>query len=209
MPFSVSLISDQPSTPTQSANWARTTVCRTVPNGQIVNLRGDVCTSGAKLTTDGSGLASILDTFLRWEPQAPRSLTQLVYSVAGLCRLFRDEVGEALEEEKHTGGPFTSLAAGWRELLFPDADEDQFADGYAQTVTFALLLARVERIDFTGQPISEIARQLGKGRRAPRRSRASAVRPHNSASAAASDQHGVGHHRARTTVDPAVGTRPC
>ena len=33
-------------------------------NGQIVNLRGDVCTSGAKLTTDGSGLASILDTFL-------------------------------------------------------------------------------------------------------------------------------------------------
>jgi hypothetical protein len=142
----------------------------------MVNLKGDVRTSGAKLTTDGSGLASILDTFLRWEPQAPRSLTQLVNSVAGLCRLLRDEVGEALKEEKHTGGPFTSLAADWRELLFPDADEDQFADGYAQTVTFALLLARVERIDFTGQPISEIARQLGKGRRAPRRSRGSAVR---------------------------------
>jgi hypothetical protein len=70
-------------------------------------------------------------------------------------------VGEALKEGKHTGGPFISLAADWRELLFPDADEDQFADGYAQTVTFALLLARVERIDFTGQPISEIARQLG------------------------------------------------
>ncbi len=118
-------------------------------------------------------------------------------------------MGEALKEEKHTGGPFTSLAADWRELLFPDADEDQFADGYAQTVTFALLLARVERIDFTGQPISEIARQLGKGRRAPRRSRGSAVRQHNSASAAASDQHGAGHHRPRTTVDPAVGTRPC
>jgi len=88
-------------------------------------------------------------------------------------------------------GPFTSLAADWRELLFPDADEDQFADGYAQTVTFARLLARVERIDFTGQPISQIARQLGKGRRAPRRSRGSAVRQHNSASAAASDQHGA------------------
>ncbi len=73
-------------------------------NGQIVNLKGDVRTSGAKLTTDGSGLASILDTFLRWEPQAPRSLTQLVNSVAGLCRLLRDEVGEALKEEKaHRG----------------------------------------------------------------------------------------------------------
>ena len=64
-------------------------------NGQIVNLKGHVRTSGAKLTTDGSGLASILDTFLRWEPQAPR---------AGLCRLLRDEVGEALKEEKaHRG----------------------------------------------------------------------------------------------------------
>jgi hypothetical protein len=31
-----------------------------------------------------------------------------------------------------------------RRLLYPDASDDEFADGYAQTVTFALLLARVE-----------------------------------------------------------------
>ena len=131
--------------------------------GDVVKLKGDVRTSGHALAVEGPGLASVLDAFLRWEPQAPRSLHQLVNSVAGLCRLLRDEVAEALKKEKHTGGPFTSLAADWRELLFPDADADQFADGYAQTVTFALLLARVERIDFTGQPVSEIARQLGKG----------------------------------------------
>ncbi|MBA2557723.1 MAG: N-6 DNA methylase, partial [Chloroflexi bacterium] len=30
----------------------------------------------------------------------------------------------------------------WRAFLFPDADDNQFADAYAQTVTYALLLAR-------------------------------------------------------------------
>lgn len=134
-----------------------------VRDGEIARLKGDVRRSGKALTTDGSGLPSLLDAFLRWEPIAPRTLTKLVNSVAGLCRLLRDEVAEAIKQEEHTGGPFTSLASDWRELLFPDADDDEFADGYAQTITFALLLARVERIDFTGQPISEIARQLGKG----------------------------------------------
>lgn len=136
---------------------------RGVGNGPVIRLAGDVRTGGASLTTDGPGLAAVLDAFLRWEPQAPRTLSALVNSVAGLCRLLREEVTEALAKEQQTGGPFTNLAADWRELLFPDADEKQFADGYAQTVTFALLLARVERIEFTGQPISEIARQLGKG----------------------------------------------
>ena len=37
-----------------------------------------------------------------------------------------------------------------------------FADAYAQTVTFALLLARVDGISFQGTGFAEIARQLGK-----------------------------------------------
>lgn len=133
------------------------------PVGLVAEVKGDVRTSGDALAPDGSGIASVLDAFLRWEPLAPRTLTQLVNSVAGLCRLLRDEVTDALRREKATGGPFTRLADDWRDLLFPDANDDEFADGYAQTVTFALLLARVERIDFAGQPISEIARLLGKG----------------------------------------------
>ena len=36
------------------------------------------------------------------------------------------------------------LARDWRQLLFPDAADEQFADAYAQTVTFALLLGRSE-----------------------------------------------------------------
>jgi hypothetical protein len=38
------------------------------------------------------------------------------------------------------------LAHEWRQALFPDADDPQFADAYAQTLTYALLLAR-----FSGQ----------------------------------------------------------
>lgn len=40
----------------------------------------------------------------------------------------------------------TGLAEDWRKLLFPQADDAQFADGYAQAVTFGLLVARARDI---------------------------------------------------------------
>ena len=39
------------------------------------------------------------------------------------------------------------MRGDWRQLLFPDASDEQFADAYAQTVTFALLLGRSEGAD--------------------------------------------------------------
>lgn len=36
----------------------------------------------------------------------------------------------------------SALAREWRDYIFPDADDAQFADAYAQTLTYALLLAR-------------------------------------------------------------------
>ena len=51
----------------------------------------------------------------------------------------RDEVVEQIA----LGSPgLTGLAEDWRKLLFPQADDAQFADGYAQAVTFGLLVAR-------------------------------------------------------------------
>src|SRR5690242_5789826 len=45
------------------------------------------------------------------------------------------------------GSPaLTGLAHDWRKLLFPQADNAQFADGYAQAVTFGLLVARARGI---------------------------------------------------------------
>lgn len=134
--------------------------------GDIARVSGHVRSSGGKLTPLDGELARVLAAFLQWEPTAPRTIGQLVQSIAGLCRLLRDEVLATLVRErkatKRAARPFTNLANDWRELLFPDASDFEFADGYAQTVSFGLLLARVEGISFDGRPIREIAAQLGK-----------------------------------------------
>ena len=93
----------------------------------------------------------------------------LVRAVAPLTRLLRGEVLDQLAAERKAvaagadpyGQPFTGLARDWRALLFPQASDATFADGYAQAVTFALLLARTEGIDVTGQPLHEIGAALG------------------------------------------------
>jgi hypothetical protein len=58
---------------------------------------------------------------------------------------------------------FTGLMGDWRKLLFPTADDATFADGYAQAVTFALLLARTEDLRLTGTGLHEIGRRLDAG----------------------------------------------
>lgn len=131
--------------------------------GKVVRLVGDVRTSGSALTTADDGLAMLLTSFVHWEPIAPRQIRQLVRSVAPLTRLLRDEVVDTLaREEMAGGGPFSSLADDWRALLFPEAGDAEFADGYAQSVAFALLLARTEKIDFAGKSVDAIAKELGK-----------------------------------------------
>jgi hypothetical protein len=114
--------------------------------GSIVRLDGDVETSGAKLAAPPTLLPLIAD-FLNWTPLPPKTAKQLAEVSARLCRLLRDEVEEQLE----LGSPgLTGLAQDWRRLLFPQADNEQFADGYAQAVTFGLLIARARDI-----PLSE------------------------------------------------------
>ena len=77
------------------------------------------------------------------EPQAPRSAEQLAVVVARLCRLLREEVTEQLGKGSAS---LTNLAKDWRKLLFPSATDQAFADGYAQAVTFGLLMARARNI---------------------------------------------------------------
>jgi len=105
-----------------------------------------------------------LKAFLYWKPEPPRTIGQLIDAIANLCRLLRTEVRTAMELEAR--GQRTSLyrflADDWRNLLFPGASDDTFADQYAQTVTFALLLARADGIDLRGEPLSAIAKQLDK-----------------------------------------------
>ncbi|WP_420431846.1 type ISP restriction/modification enzyme [Candidatus Poriferisocius sp.] len=118
--------------------------------GGLVRLQGDVDQSGPDLSADDSELALLLSNFLGWEPVAPVSVRQLAETTARLCRLLRLEVLELI------GGSsgLKSLQADWRDLLYPEATDKQFADQYAQTITFALLLARVEGIDLNAATLN-------------------------------------------------------
>jgi hypothetical protein len=131
--------------------------------GRVAHLKGNIVKAGSRLQAADTTFAKVLSSFLLWEPEQPRNTRQLVRSIAGLCRLLRDEVLDALRRQDETQHmAFTSLADDWRGLLFPDLDNKAFADAYAQTVTFALLLARSTGVEFNNTPMSEIARQLGK-----------------------------------------------
>jgi hypothetical protein len=113
--------------------------------GAIIHLDGNVETSGAKLAAPATLLPLISD-FLRWKPIPPKSAQKLAEVTARLCRLLRDEVIEQMA----IGNPgLTALATDWRKLLFPQADDAQFADGYAQAVTFGLLVARARDISLS------------------------------------------------------------
>lgn len=114
--------------------------------GPILHLDGDLATAGAKLTAP-AGLLDLVGDFLRWSPIPPTTPRKLAEVSARLCRLLRNEV----EEELARRSPgLTSLAEEWRGLLFPQATDAQFADGYAQAVTFGLLMARAQGIPLDG-----------------------------------------------------------
>ncbi len=125
--------------------------------GSIVELQGDIETSGAKLAAPLE-LVARFDNFLRWEPIPPKSAAELAKVSARLCRLLRDEVTEQLAEKSPA---LTALAADWRKLLFPEANDQQFADGYAQAVTFGLLMARSSNIRLA-DGLDQVGKQLGK-----------------------------------------------
>ena len=108
----------------------------------LVHMTGDLETAGARLEAP-TALLDLLRDFLSWSPLPPETPRRLAEVSARLCRLLRDEVIEELEN----GSPaLTSLAEEWRGLLFPEATPAQFADGYAQAVTFGLLMARARDI---------------------------------------------------------------
>jgi len=125
--------------------------------GTVLHLDGDIESSGAKLAPP-PGLQTLFENFLRWQPVAPRSARDLAHTTARLCRLLRDEVTEQLGLKSEA---LTSLATDWRTLLFPDATDERFADGYAQAVTFGMLMARAKGIPL-GKGLQLAASELTK-----------------------------------------------
>ena len=106
--------------------------------GNVVFLKGDIETSGSSLklrpncspcsTIFSGGSRSRRQARRNWQGSRPASVD---------CSATRSPSNWTSESPA-----LTALAADWRKLLFPEANNAQFADGYAQAVTFGLLMAR-------------------------------------------------------------------
>lgn len=137
-------------------------------------LKHDVYLGGASVITAGKGLTAgtsfdaMIRDFISWEPSPITSVKKLVNQVAPLARVLREEVLEALRAERRAikGGadktlqPYLGAAQSWKRLLMPAAKDEEFADGYAQTVTFALLLARAEGLDLKNAKLHDVSELL-------------------------------------------------
>ena len=110
--------------------------------GTLLRLPGDITEDGAAAIAGyvPEPFLAMFRDFLRWEPVVPSSPKALAELLAPLCRLLRSDVKDALD---NPASSLSALAVDWRQYLFPDADDWQFADAYAQTLTYALLLARL------------------------------------------------------------------
>lgn len=118
-------------------------------SGELIRsggLSGNPCAVGDKavLDPDADVLLALITDFLGWKPIVPSSAKQLALYLAPLCRMLKNDVLDALERQSLS---MLGVARDWRNYLFPDADNEKFADSYAQTVTFALLLARTNGAD--------------------------------------------------------------
>ena len=115
-------------------------------SGQLqarTRISSDVSAGGTKPVIEkalGAHQSLLLD-FLLWEPVVPGTAQGLAEFLAPLARVLRDEVEGTLERQN---AQLKQLSQEWGGLLFPEGDDAQFADAYAQTVTYALLLARFE-----------------------------------------------------------------
>jgi hypothetical protein len=125
--------------------------------GSIIKLDGDIESSGNKLDAPDAFFPLIND-FLTWVPMAPKTVKELARISARLCRFLRDEVIEQLGVKN---AKLAELKDDWKALLFPDADDAKFADGYAQAVTFGLLMAKSKGLTLTDS-LDDVAKALGK-----------------------------------------------
>ncbi|WP_141388368.1 type ISP restriction/modification enzyme [Microbacterium maritypicum] len=120
--------------------------------------------------TAPASLTAMMGSFLEWAPIPITTASRLVEVIAPLAAMLREEVTLAIAAEKRAQRrgvdldflPFTGVARDWRALLFPSATDAEFADGFAQTVVFALVLAVSDGIDLSSTSLAKIARSLEK-----------------------------------------------
>ena len=123
-----------------------------IREGGLIRVSRNVAADGRRAVSgeDAQAVGGLLQDFLAWKPILPSDtggnldLKSFAAQLAPLCRMLREDVARSL---KDNDSPLGKLKRDWRQLLFPDASDIEFADAYAQTVAFALLLGRSEGAD--------------------------------------------------------------
>lgn len=128
---------------TDSVEWALYRSGQQQPEETPLVIRfDDLIERGSAALTDDvlARLHTLLLDFLSWEPIVPTTAPALAEMLAPLCRLLRTDVLVAAEREDSA---LHRLCGEIRDYLFPHVTDAEFADIYAQTLTYALLLARL------------------------------------------------------------------
>lgn len=98
-----------------------------------------------QIRTEPGGIqqtANLLNRFLTQQTPVIGDPQELARRMAGLARMLRELLSEAFEQESASGALHAQMNV-FRETLIPDLDVAQFADMYAQTITYGLFAARV------------------------------------------------------------------
>ncbi len=92
--------------------------------------------------TGAQKVAALLDQFLNYRGEIISSPEALAKQMARLTKAIRLATTTALELEA-TDGELHQLKQGFSEVLLPDLNDVDFADMYAQTISYGLFAARV------------------------------------------------------------------
>jgi hypothetical protein len=103
---------------------------------------GDEIAKGFALTEQGrAGLFDLFECFFAQEPEKITTAKELAVKMAHKARMMRDLIAKTFEQEQETG-PLHGQYEGFKEVLLHDLTEGQFADMYAQTISYGLFTAR-------------------------------------------------------------------
>lgn len=141
-----------------------------------VHMHGSFSGHGTLSAPDA--LATFFLNFLRWVPAPIKSADQLVETLAPLAALLREEMLLGLSAQEKTykaeqakakkkgeedfvvPPPLVGLRKDWRDTLAPSTSNEEFADSFAQTVVFSLVVALSEGHDLSLETFSTMAGRL-------------------------------------------------
>ena len=106
-------------------------------------------------------VTGLLDSFIKHKAERVGTPQELAQRMARLAHMIRDLIIEAFKQEAESGSLHNQLIA-FQKNLIPDLSIEQFADMYAQTITYGLFAARCTTPSIEGFTRIDAAQNLPK-----------------------------------------------